>query len=574
MSFFYKSTLSFIGFCLFFLSLNAQELYPKDYFRSPLDIPIYLSGNFGELRSNHFHAGLDMKTEGVEGKKIYAVADGYVSRIKISPWGYGKALYITHPNGYVSVYAHLRNFNDSIGLFVKNEQYKAEEFEIELILNPSDLVVKKGDIVAFSGNTGGSGGPHLHFEIRDEKSENPLNPLLFGFDIKDDVKPTIKEIIIYPLNETSFVNNSNKPKILNLTLVSQDTYKVSQPVSVHGQIGFGIDTHDKNTGVHNKVGVYSIELKVDGQRKYYHKLDRFSFEHSRCLNSHIDYSTYKRSKNWHQKLFVAPNNKLTIYQDLVDSGALNFIKDSTHLIEYNVMDYNDNLSQVVFSLQSKSEGPQNFSGKLTTKTNALFKYGNANEFKNENIILSFPEGTFYDDLNFEFYSSDPIKGSISPTYHVQNEFIAIHFPFTLSIRVDTLPINLKRKALIVNIDDKGAVFPVGGDLRNDWITATPKFLGKFAVMIDTVPPVITPLNIFNGASNLREIRIKITDDLSGIKSYRASIDGKWVLMEYEFKQALLFHTIEKDLAKGKHVFHLEVKDSRGNISEFSTEFVK
>ncbi|HET6244993.1 MAG: M23 family metallopeptidase [Bacteroidetes bacterium] len=574
MPFFYRFVCSCLSICSLSIFSFAQQEYPKDYFRSPLDIPILLSGNFGELRSNHFHAGLDMKTEGVEGKKIYAVADGYVSRIKISPWGYGKVLYITHPNGFVTVYAHLRNFNDIIGLFIKQAQYKAEEFEVELTLQPNELIVKKGDVVAFSGNTGGSGGPHLHFEIRDEKSENPINPLLFGFDIKDDVKPIIKEIILYPLSPTSTVNNSNQFKRFTPACGSPGNYSVNNPVLVNGKIGFGIDTYDLNSLVSNKVGVYTIELKVDGNRKYFYRMDRFSFDHSRCLNSHVDFSMYKKQKHWFQKLFVAPNNKLTIYHDLTDRGVLTFTKDTSHRVEFLVSDYNGNVSKLLLSVQSKPEGLKNNQEKISSKAVAFFKYGTVNEFKNENISLTFPEGVFYDDLNFEFHTTDTIKGAITPTYHVQNVYVPVNIPYNLSIRVDTLPVNVKRKALIVNVDEYGGKFPVGGDLRNDWLTANPKFLGSFTVMLDTTPPVISPLTIFNGTSGIREIKIKISDDLSGIKTYRGSIDGKWVVMEYEYKQSLLFHTFEKELSKGKHVFHLEVKDTRGNISEFTTEFNK
>ena len=573
MLFINRLMLIIIYFLLYVNVISAQEIYPKNYFRSPLDIPLFLSGNFGELRSNHFHAGLDIKTGGVEGKKIYAVADGYISRIKVSPWGYGKVLYLTHPNGYVTVYAHLKSFNDSISEYVKKEQYKVELFEIELIPDPGQLPVRKGDVIAFSGNTGGSGGPHLHFEIRDEKSEKALNPFLFGFDVNDNVKPIISEIILYPLDEKSFVDNSNKPKRLALT-GSLGNYKLNQPVSVHGKIGFGINTYDLHSGVHNKVGVYTIELKVNGKRKYFHKMDHFSFDHSRCLNSHTDYVIYRKSSDWFQKLFPAPNNQLTIYQDLVDRGVLIFEKDTSHLIEYLVSDYKGNVSHVSFTLQSKSTGLTFDADKKSAKDCSFFKCVAPNEFKNDQVSLNFPEGIFYEDLNFEFYSTKALKESISPVFHIHNQFVPIHSPYTLSIRIDSLPVSLRRKALVVNFDEKKGRIPIGGDLRDNWLTVSPKVLGAFTVMLDTVPPNITPLTILKNRPGLKEIKIKISDHLSGIKSYRASIDGKWILMEYEPKQSLIFHLLEKELPSGKHVFHLEVKDSRGNIAEYSSEFIK
>ena len=162
---------------LFFISVSmAQNSYPQDYFQSPLEIPLILSGTFAELRSNHFHSGLDIKTQQQSGLKVMAAASGFVSRIKVSHFGYGKALYITHPNGYTTVYAHLQNFNPEIDAYIKHRQYKNESYEIELFPKAGELLVNNGDIVAYSGNTGGSGGPHLHFEIRN-KQEHPMNPM-------------------------------------------------------------------------------------------------------------------------------------------------------------------------------------------------------------------------------------------------------------------------------------------------------------------------------------------------------------------------------------------------------------
>lgn len=239
------------------LSSSAQE-YPQGYFRSPLDIPIFLSGNFGEIRSNHFHAGLDMKTESVEGKNIYAVADGYISRIKIGHGGYGKTLYITHPNGYTSVYAHLQSYEGEIGEYVLKAQYKKESYEIELFPGKNALLITKGDVIALSGNSGGSGGPHLHFELRETDTETPVNPLLFGFDIKDDIKPTIKKIGIYPVPGKGSANGSDNPKLIELS-GGNGVYKLGT-LKMSGQIAMGLEVLDKLNGSSNRCGVYSIEL--------------------------------------------------------------------------------------------------------------------------------------------------------------------------------------------------------------------------------------------------------------------------------------------------------------------------
>jgi hypothetical protein len=569
---FMRTPFTFILLICFGFNISAQEV-PKGYFRSPLDIPIILSGNFGELRSNHFHSGLDMKTEGVEGKRVYAVADGYVSRIKVSPWGYGKALYITHPNGLVSVYAHLKDYNGQIASYVKKAQYASKQFEIELLPLPTEMLVKKGDVVAFTGNTGGSGGPHLHFEIRDEKTEHPLNPFLYGFDVADNVKPIVNEIIIYPLDEHSNINGSFIAK--RFTLVPNgNTLKPSQAISAHGKIGFGISSHDQHNGAHNRVGVYSIELKVDGKRKYFHQMDRFSFDHSRCLNSHIDYPIYKKSKNWFQKLHVAPNNQLTIYSDLVDKGVLTFEKDGIHEIEYIIKDFKGNSTTVAFPLEAKGFSVKNMQGKISAKPEAYFYFAKENVYKNDEISVTIPENALYDNLNFEYRKSATIKNAISPTYHIQNEYVPIHLNYNLSIKLDSLPIEIRRKALVVHYAENGASTPIGGDLREGWLNCTPKVFGNFAVMLDTIAPKITPTKIPKQGTPFVDIRFKITDELSGIKSYHGSIDGDWVLMEYDPKQSLLFHVFEKELTAGNHTFRLEVKDQRGNMSEYSVEFVK
>ena len=253
-------------FCLFFISLNAQDIYPKDYFKNPLDIDIVLSGSFGELRSNHFHSGLDIKTQGREGLNIYSSADGYVSRIKLSHYGYGKAIYITHPNGYTTVYGHLKDFSGEIETYIKNKQYEKETYEIELFPTPTELVLKQGDLIALSGNTGGSGGPHLHFEIRDNE-ERIINPMLFGLTVKDSKSPEIDGFYAYPLNDTSHVNGFNSKQKIRLTKIKNGSYKASN-ITAYGEIGFGIESTDQHDLAYNNNGVFKIETFYNGVPNY------------------------------------------------------------------------------------------------------------------------------------------------------------------------------------------------------------------------------------------------------------------------------------------------------------------
>ena len=279
---------------IFSCLLTAQENhYPQNYFRSPMDIPIYLAGNFGELRTNHFHAGIDIKTQGVEGKKIYAAADGYVSRIKVQHGGYGKVVYIDHPNGYTTAYAHLKAFSTKIDSFAKKEQYKNQSFTFNWYPEPNQIPIKKGEVIALSGNTGRSGGPHLHYEIRETKSEHPLNVLLFGMQIKDNIKPIIRGIRIYPLDNQSTVNGQPKALYFKATNTpSGNTLNVVPVVSK--KIGFGIETLDKINGSGNRCGIYRIQLKIDGKIVFEQKMDKVPFNESRYLNAHTDYH-YKKT---------------------------------------------------------------------------------------------------------------------------------------------------------------------------------------------------------------------------------------------------------------------------------------
>ena len=298
----YKKGL-FILLLIVICNAYSQQEYPKNYFEKPLNIPFILAGTFGELRSNHFHSGIDIKTKNHEGLPVKAIADGYISRIKIGWWGYGKAIYITHPNGFTSVYAHLKKFAPKIEAYVKKNQYKKQSFEIQLFPKKEDFLLKKGNLIAYSGNTGGSTGPHLHFEIRNTQTEEPINPMLFSYNIPDTKKPVISKLMAYPLNDTSQVNQSNLPVEIQFKRLNNGNY-MADNITAYGNIGFGIKTFDRQDAAFNRNGIYDLSLKQNGHLKYHHTLEKFSFDNTKYINLFMDYKAYFSDQQAIQKCFI------------------------------------------------------------------------------------------------------------------------------------------------------------------------------------------------------------------------------------------------------------------------------
>jgi len=568
-------SLNFIFFlCLAIYGFSQQSTnYPKDYFRSPLDIPLLLSGNFGELRNNHFHSGLDIKTQGVEGKNVYAIADGYVSRIKIMPNGYGKIIYIDHPNGYTSTYAHLQQFKGKIAEEIKRYQYEKESFEIDYFPPDTLLRVKKGDIIALSGNSGSSGGPHLHFEIRETATEFAINPLLFGFDIKDNIPPGIKSISVFPLNDTSFVNNRNVTQEFN-AVKSNGTYQILSSISAYGLIGIGINSYDQQSGASNQNGTYSVMLFENNELIYKTELSSFHFNHNKAMNSFIDYELYHRTRKRYQRSYIEPNNPLTVYKEHKNNGAITVKNSETKTMNFILGDLNKNTSMLSFTIHGKKPElieTSTIRAKVDTVLNCFIE----NVVDKHNIKVTFPKGALYSDLHLQYQEKPALRSSITPVYQIHNGYTPIHDVIEVSIKPGRITEEQRKKAIIVNIDQNGTIFSRGGEWRNNYLTAKSKILGGYTIMLDTVAPHINPVNIFpnkNMSANW-SITATISDNLSGIKTYRAEIDGKWVLMDYDGKTAKLTHVFD-NLPSGNHVFKLEVTDFVDNKKVIEIPFIR
>ena len=554
-------------FFLFTLILNAQSKYPQDYFRSPLDITTVLSGTFAELRSNHFHAGLDIKTKGREGLNVYAAAAGYVSRIKIAHFGYGKAVYITHPNGYTTVYAHLQSLSPILESYIKKLQYKNESFEVQVFPEPLDLPITKGELIALSGNTGSSGGPHLHFEIRDNQ-ERPINPMLFGLTTKDTKKPNIKSFYAYPLNDTSHVNGFNTKQKLRLIGLKNGDFKISD-IKAYGQIGFGVESTDRHDLAGNNNGVFKIESYLNGDQNFEVNFERVSFDESKHINRFIDYSHFKEKKKRIQKIFRDTNNPLRIFSNQVNNGILTVKDGMSSVYKVVVSDFNSNKTTINLNIKGVIND--------SIKTEKLFiseylvNRNEAVELTKSNVSVTIPKNTFYNNFYIDFKVENNLL-----TLHNKKLAASKYFTITYDITnykdKDTKGLYIAKLIGWNNYPSYTATKRIGNVLYTK-----SKTLGKYTLAIDSINPSIEPINFGDGKwlSNYRFLKLKIDDKETGIKSYRATVNGTFILMEYDYKKKTLIHDFnDKAIIDTKNNLKVIVTDNVGNSTTFETTFFR
>ncbi|MFZ4862117.1 M23 family metallopeptidase [Sphingobacterium sp. Mn56C] len=551
-------------------NIITSRNYPQGYFRNPLNIPMDASGTFGELRATHFHGGDDYRTQQKIGLPLYAAAAGYVSRVRVQIGGGGNSVYIDHPNGFTTTYLHMDRFNDELTAIVRAEQYKQQRFDVDITVAANKVPLSKGQQIGYTGNTGGSAGPHLHFEIRETQSQKPLNPQLFGLRFTDNFPPTIHSLMLYDLNEAPF-NEYSPRKPLSVKAIRSGVYSLTQnsPISVTGKFGFGINAIDRHRAGGFQNGLYSIELFIDGQPISTVVFEELDFNTTRTLFSYIDYPQWKKNKVKLQKSFRDPGNPLAIFKGLKNNGVIELQENKSYAAKYVVKDVAGNCSELDFTIvntvKSSTSAPKR-------NGQAYFAYAKENTFENEEVKIHIPKGSLYDDIDFEYRKTTSPGHAYSATHQVHNNLTALYDSYSLSLKPTTLPPHLQDKALIASAEN-GAE---GGNYENGWVTVNTRNFGSFYVVVDTIAPNITARNLSAGknVSNQNRIDFTISDNFSGIQSFNGYIDNKWVLMEYDSKNKHLWHTFDPALPKGQHTFKLIVTDWKNNEKVYEANFVR
>ena len=551
--------------------------YPQDYFRNPLGIPIFLAGNFGECRPGHFHSGLDIKTKGEENEAVYAAADGYISRIKMDKGGFGHALYITHANGYTTLYAHLNDFMPPIQKYVKEKQYEKRMWDVDLTLLPTEFPVKKGEQIAWSGNTGSSTAPHLHFEIRNTKNEHPLNPELFGLPIIDHLPPVPAEIVFY-------TGNIYEDAKITATLLKKDSIYVPAIQDNAGKyipkdtfiinagvIGIGINADDFMDSSTNTLAFYKTNLFKDDSLQATVILDNIGYEETRYINSYTDYKTKELEHKWVQCLFQTPGNRLSkLFSDLnTNKGRIQITENRCYTIRIELIDDKENKSNIIFVAKAAPALPA-----LTEMSAELvkFKVNTKNEFNNPSISFVLDEKQLYDDINFRFKVNQYDEG-LSDKYDLHYPYIPIHHNFELKMRAKVpFPFELRRKVAMLysngkEIEGKRAEFTEMG-----WYVAKQRNFGTYWLALDTLAPTIKLIQNTTNFSKAKEITFEVKDAMTSVAAFSGTIDGNWICFEQHGN--LFFYKFDEHCSKGKHQLLFKAEDECGNTSSYNLNFTR
>ncbi len=543
--------------------------YPKNYFIYPVDAKISLAANFGELRPNHYHMGLDCRTDHVVNRPVRAAAAGYIARVTVEPFGYGQAIYINHPNGLTTVYGHLNRFFSDLGKYVREKQYDQEKWNVDLTLPPGMFPVKQGQFIAYSGSTGGSTGPHTHFEIRDTKTDKVLNEMLFGLPIPDKVPPTIVRLAMYDRTKSTY---SQSPKIFSLKKVNGDYTTNESIIPIHtDKISFGISANDKQSGSNNPNGIYEAIIYLDGVPLSAFELDSISYAETRYVNAHVDYKTHANGGPYIEHLSRLPGYPQGVYKDINGDGVIELHDNNMHDVKVVVKDPYLNTSVLNFKIKKGSIDEDPVSSGKTIE----FQPRQVNVFENQDLQLYFPEATFYDSVHFTHSAENSDAANVySPVYSVLSGLVPSEDYFTIRIKADKpVPQDLKDKMLIRQ-SWKGRDEVVKATRSGGWYSAKFNNFGNFELLADDEPPLIH-VDFHDGAniSRYHTIVATPTDNNDQIKNFWAELDGKWLMFTNDKGRKYIYYFDDR-CGSGKHELKISVQDEAGNTTVKTYHFTR
>ena len=552
-------------FFLYASIINSQN--SGDY---PLEIPIILSGTFGELRPNHFHAGIDIKTKGTEGFKVYSIGDGYVSRIQITHGGYGKALYIKHDNGQSSVYAHLKKFSPKIEKIVKEIQYSKESYTFRTYPSQDEIRISEKELIGFSGNTGRSFGPHLHYELRDE-FDRPINPMAFkNYTVSDTISPVVLGLYykLIPKNSVSGSNSSfNK---LKLTKISDNLF-ISDTLKISGSVGFGVNSFDRMNNTWNKMGLSYIKTNIDGDEIFEMDLNSFSYNEWRHINTFIDYPSYKNKKIKIQKLYIEEFNPLDMYERSLGNGVVEVNKSNEiYLYSVKLFDFNKNQSEILVPIKWKKQNDLstrklNFNNMFTVNKDSIYN------FKFPSALVSIEKNSFYTDKKIQIFEENNLL-------HVDRDSIPLLKGITIKMDVSRYNDSIRNRTYIGRIGENKKSSFVSSKKEENYVIAKVNNLGDFVIKIDSIKPNISVIDISENQwiSNRKNLSIKISDNESGVKNYRGTINDKWILLEYNPMKGILTYDFNDNVNRddAKNVLEIKIEDNVGNEKKLIKTFYR